>query len=288
MKVGIDSYSYHRYFGEVYDNQQKPGKTMGYEDFLRRAVALKVDGVSMETCFLSSCDESYLKRLKEIIDKGNLEVVVAWGHPEGFDGGARPEAIADLRKYFPVCHQLGAKVLRVTGSSHAHRNESHGPQIERLTKIFKECATIADGEGVKIADENHFDFTTAEYLGLFQAVGSTSFGMCFDTGNCLRNGDDPVASARLLSRYIFATHTKDVQAVYGGDPKDWMFFACTAVGRGIIDFPALVGEMEKVNYNGLFAVEIDCLHPMHKDEDRAVAESIAYLKKLQRTYPKRA
>ena len=245
MKVGIDSYSYHRYFGEVYDTQEKPAKPMSYEDFLRRAVALKVDGVSMETCFLRSCDESYLKRLREIIDTGRLEVVVAWGHPEGFDGGTRPDAIADLRRYFPVCHALGAKVLRLTGSSLAHRNEPHGPQIDKLTRIFKECAVMADAEGVKLADENHFDFTTAEYLGLFQAVGHKSLGMCFNTGNCLRNGDDPVASARLLAPYILATHTKDVQAVYGRDPKDWTFFACTAVGRGIIDFPSLVAEMEK-------------------------------------------
>ena len=98
MKVGIDSYCYHRYFGEVYDNQQKPSKSMSYEDFLRRAVELKVDGVSLETCFLAGTDEKYLRGLKDIIDRGSLEVVVAWGHPQGFRGGAAPEAVEDLAK----------------------------------------------------------------------------------------------------------------------------------------------------------------------------------------------
>ena len=62
--------------------------------------------------------------------------------------------------------------MRVVGSSLDYRNDPHGPQIERLTKIFRECAKMAADEGVKLADENHFDFTVDEYLGLLDAVGS--------------------------------------------------------------------------------------------------------------------
>jgi 3-oxoisoapionate decarboxylase len=287
MKVAIDSYSYHRFFGEVYDNQKKPAKSMSYADFLKRAVQLKVDGVSLETCFFESFDESYLKGLKEIIDAGSMEVVVAWGHPKGFEGGKKPEELADLKKHFLTCRILGASVMRVVGSSLDYRNDPHGPQIERLTGIFKECAKIAGNEGVKLADENHFDFTMDEYLGLFQAVGSPHFGLCFDTGNCLRNGDEPVESARRLGKHIFATHTKDVTPVYGGNPKDWMYFATTPVGKGIVNFPGIVAELERQGYAGLYAVELDYLHPMYKDEDLAVKESISYLKKLQKSYPKK-
>jgi sugar phosphate isomerase/epimerase len=288
MKVGIDSYSYHRYFGEVYGNQKKPDRSMSYEDFLRKTAALRVDGVSLETCFFQSIDESYLKRLKDLCDAANLEVVVAWGHPLGFEGGRKPKAADDMRRHFRTCHILGAKVMRVVGSSLDYRNDPHGPQIEKLTKIFRKCAKMAGDEGIILADENHFDFTTDEYLGLMEAVGSPHFGMCFDTGNCLRNGDDPVASARLLGKHIVATHTKDVMPQYGWDPKDWMFFACTPVGQGLIDFPALVGELEKAGYKGLFAVELDYMDPKYKDEDRAVKASVAYLKKLQRKHPPRA
>ena len=287
MKIGIDSYSYHRYFGEVYPNQAKPIRSMTYEDFLKRASALGADGVSLETCFFQSRDESYLKRLRELCDAGGLEVVVAWGHPRGFEGGQKPEAADDLRAHFAACRILGSKVLRVVGSSLDHRNEPHGPQIERLTKIFRECAKMAGDEGVVLADENHFDFTTDEYLQLLQAVDSPHFRMCFDTGNCLRNGDDPVASARLLAKYIVATHTKDVMPQYGWDPKDWMFFACTPVGKGLINFPALVAELDQAGYEGLFAIELDYMDPAYRDEDLAVRSSVAYLKKLRRGLPGR-
>ena len=34
MKVGIDSYCYHRFFGEVYPDQKPPAKNMTMQDFL--------------------------------------------------------------------------------------------------------------------------------------------------------------------------------------------------------------------------------------------------------------
>ena len=54
MKVGIDSYCYHRFFGEVYPDQKPPAKRMTMQDFLVRARELKVDGVSLKSSFLPS------------------------------------------------------------------------------------------------------------------------------------------------------------------------------------------------------------------------------------------
>lgn len=56
MKIGIDSYCYHRLFGEVYDFQAKPDKLKTVDEFLDFAKELEVDGVSLETCFLPSLD----------------------------------------------------------------------------------------------------------------------------------------------------------------------------------------------------------------------------------------
>ena len=83
MKVGIDSYCYHRFFGEVYPQQEKPPKDMTFEDFINRAVALEVDGVSLESCFLPSFDNAYLSEIKGMLDEHNLDRVYAWGHPDG-------------------------------------------------------------------------------------------------------------------------------------------------------------------------------------------------------------
>ncbi len=281
MKVGIDSYCYHRFFGEVYGPLGEPSRRMTYTDFLQRAAELKVDGVSLETCFFESFDDAYLKGLKAIIDAGKMEPVVAWGHPKGFEGGKKPEAMAEIRQMFRVCHILGAKVMRVVGSSLDYRNDPHEPQLKALTSIFKEAAKAAEDEGVKLAMENHFDFTTDEFVDLVDRVDSSHFGVCFDTGNALRIGDDPVESARVLGKHILATHTKDVKPVYGVSPKEWYFFACVPVGQGVINMPALVDALLATGYEGLFAIELDYAHPDVKDEDVAVEQSVKYLQGLQ-------
>jgi len=281
MKVGIDSYCYHRFFGEVYGPLGEPTRRITYHDFLHRANELKVDGVSLETCFFESFDDAYLKGLKEIIDQGHLEPVVAWGHPKGFEGGKTPQAMAELQGMFRVCRILGANVMRVVGSSLDYRNDPHEPQLKALTGIFKEAAQMAEGEGVKLAVENHFDFTTAEYMDLVERVDSPYFGMCFDTGNALRIGDDPVASVRLLGKHILATHTKDVKPIYGASPQEWYFFGCVPVGQGVINMPGLVDALLDTGYQGLFAIELDYAHPEVGDEDVAVEQSVKYLQGLQ-------
>ncbi len=93
MKVGIDSYCYHRFFGEVYAQQRPPAKAMTVEDFLDRAKALGVDGVSLESCFIPRRgDRGYLAALKGRIDAHGFDRVYAWGHPDGLRGGKDPEA----------------------------------------------------------------------------------------------------------------------------------------------------------------------------------------------------
>jgi len=280
MKIGIDSYCYHRYFGEVYPNQEDPGKRMTYQDFVKRAIELKVDGINFETCFFESYDETYLKELKNLLDSGGLECVVAWGHPDGYEGGKNPAAFEDLKKQFAVCEILGSKVMRIVGSSLAFRHEDHRKQIKKLIKLLKTPAVMAEDKGIRLAMENHFDFSADEFLEIMDGINSPAMGVTFDTCNALRTGDRPEDFANKLKDYIFASHIKDCAPIYGGDPADWFYFASVPVGKGIIDFPNLLKTMGKNGFDGILAVEIDYLHPDYPDEDAAVAESIGYLQTL--------
>jgi len=68
---------------------------------------------------------------------------------------------------------------------------------------------------IKLAMENHFDFTCDEMLEMFEELSSPYFGMTLDTGNALRYGDDPVEAVKKLSKYIHAIHLKDVLPLDG-------------------------------------------------------------------------
>ena len=77
MKVGIDSYCYHRFFGEVYPEQKAPDKKMTPEDFIQRAGELGVDGVSLESCSLMFRFESHQEQLGRLSKMFSEAVKVA-------------------------------------------------------------------------------------------------------------------------------------------------------------------------------------------------------------------
>ena len=277
LKIGIDSYCYHRYFGEVYPFQKDPGRRWNTSDFVRRAADLKVEGVSLETCFFSGLDEGYLRDLRSSLDQHGLDRVVAWGHPDGLEGGKNLEALSDLVKHIGVAKNLGAKVMRIIGSSLRFRDEAHGPQLERLAAMLKEAVLVAEDEDIILAIENHIDFTASEILTLIDQVGSKFFGVNFDTGNALRLFEDPVEEARLLAPFIHATHIKDVSPRRGGSPREWNFWESVPAGKGVVDIAGVMQVLKNQGYQGTLCVEVDCLRP-DWEEDEAVQMSVKYLR----------
>ena len=282
MKVGIDSYCYHRFFGEVYPDQQQPEKIMTMEDFLKRAYEIGAEGVSLETCFLPSLEESYLKELKPQLDDYGFDRVLAWGHPDGLERGLNPAALEELKMLIPRTRLIGTDVMRVTGSSFSFRFEDHQEQLKRLAVQFKECMAIANDCGVKLAVENHLDFTSDEIMQLLEMVDNKDFGVNFDTGNFLRMLDDPVAGMEKLAPYVFATHCKDLMVDASVDPREWHFFAGVPAGQGLVDNLKLAEYLAKANYKGFLAVEIDHPHTSWTGyEDEAVSISVKELKRIR-------
>jgi sugar phosphate isomerase/epimerase len=281
MKVGIDSYCYHRFFGDVYPQQEKPPKDMTFEDFINRAVALEVDGVSLESCFLPSFDNAYLSEIKGMLDEHNLDRVYAWGHPDGLEGGKNEKACEEMIQHIEYADAIGAKVMRVVGSSLMFRFEPHGLQIETLSRMFSDAVKVAQQHDIKLADENHIDFDADEMLTLINNVNSSYFGINFDTGNFLRVLDDPIQGMEKLAKHVFATHIKDLKPQKGVPVNEWFFFSSTPIGEGLVDNRKLAQILKNNDYEGFLAVEIDFLHPdYNNDEDKAVAESIKELKRI--------
>ena len=281
MKVGIDSYCYHRFFGEVYPHQNQPAKQWTLEDFIKRAKELDVDGVSLESCFIPRFDKAYLSEIKGMLDEFNFDRVYAWGHPDGLAGGKNEAAYDEMIEHIEYANAIGAKVMRVVGSSLMFRFEDHGPQIEKLSRMFTNAMKVADTYGIKMADENHIDYNADEMLELIHNVNHPNFGINFDTGNFLRVLDDPIQGMEKLAKYTFATHVKDLRINPQAAVNDWYFFSCTPVGDGLVNNQKLAQLLKDANFEGLLAMEIDTLHPDYNDdEDSAVAQSVKELKKI--------
>jgi len=283
MKIGIDSYCFHRFFGEVYEGQPEPDAAMTMEDFLDFAVGLGVDGVSLESCFFPSTEASWFRQLKASLDDHGLERVYAWGHPQGLEDGANHAALEDMIAQIDNAVEIGAEVMRVVPGPGPgdYRYLPRQPRLDILAGWFGEAARAAAQRGVKLAAENHGDYTAREMLWLVEAVGSPYFGVNFDSGNFLRLLDDPLGAMETLRQYVFATHIKDLKVRRDVPASEWYFFSSTPVGEGLIDIGHVIRLLAEANYDGLLAVEVDHLHPDYGyDEHMAVRQSIGELRRL--------
>lgn len=93
-------------------------------------------------------------------------------------------------------------------------------------------------------------------------------GMCLDIGHDTRNGKDPVADLKKYHSRVFDMHIKDVT----GRTK---LGYSLEVGRGVIDFPALVRMLRKVGYSGVCSLEHE---KDMADPFMGIAESIGYFR----------
>lgn len=93
-------------------------------------------------------------------------------------------------------------------------------------------------------------------------------GMCLDTGHDTRSGKDPVADLNKYQSRVFDIHIRDVT----GSTK---LGSSIEIGRGIVDFPALVKMLRKVGYTGVCSIEHD---KDMTDPFMGIAESIGYFR----------
>lgn len=93
-------------------------------------------------------------------------------------------------------------------------------------------------------------------------------GLCLDIGHAFRAGAKPEKAVTDYASRIFDLHIKDVTAAKA-DAK------AIEVGRGAIDFPALIAALRKIQYKGVCSIEFE---KDMKDALPGIAESAGYLR----------
>jgi 3-oxoisoapionate decarboxylase len=288
MKVGIDSYSFHRYFGEIYEGlQTDPGKRWKMQgEFLDFAIVQKVDEVAVESCFFDAMDDGLVGEIKARVAEAGIVPVLGWGHPDGLYGGTDEEALRELLAHIPQARKLGCSVMGIRAASMKYADAPRESLMEASVRMLRTAAKAAAAEGIILGLENHIDFTSAEIAQMIEAVGSESLKVNFDTGNTLRKFEDPVEAAKRLAPYAVSTHTKDIITLpKGGNPSEhFTYWPSAPAGQGLIDMAGVVKALGAGGFAGALTVELDLIGPQfaHKSEEKLVAESIEYLRDLIR------
>ncbi len=280
MNIGIDSYSYHRYFGETTAWEQPVHVRWQAADFVARAAQLGVDAVSFQTAYLPELTPDGIAELRAQLDAHGLVRVLAWGHPSGLEGGANPDKTAALRRLFPHAQALGCSIVRLVCGNQFWWRQRVNERVPRLVPILKMLAQEAAEFGLILAVENHADFAMRDLVDMVESVGAENLGICFDTGNAVRVGDDLMEAAQMAAPYIRMVHLKDLVMgdEWQGDPMGW--WPAAPLGKGDFDLRTFITLLR--GYTGTLFVEMANLYSTWTDEDEAVDESVAYLRELLR------
>jgi len=136
------------------------------------------------------------------------------------------------------------------------------PLVNEKVKQFDiEVAIHNHGPGDKIYPTPESIYEKVEKL-------DNRIGLCIDIGHTARIGADPIADAERFADRLLDVHVKDVSAAA---PEG----KTVEIGRGVIDIPAFLRTLIKINYARVASFEHE------KDENdplAGLAESVGYIR----------
>jgi sugar phosphate isomerase/epimerase len=237
----------------------------------------------------------------ERIDDRHKSILPArlWG--DGDPEGVRQRAAAEMIHVGEAAKMLGINTVNgFTGSPVWHLLYSFPPVspdaikagFQETAERFKPILDAYQKLGVRFALEVHpteiaFDISSSQTL--LEALDyHPAFGFNYDPSHFGYQSVDYVAFINQFADRIFHVHMKDVwwsdvptrAGVFGGHlpfghpDRCWDF---RSVGRGRIDFEAIIRALNKIDYQGPLSVEWE---DNGMDREHGAAESLRFVKKI--------
>jgi 3-oxoisoapionate decarboxylase len=247
MKLGIDSFA-------TRNSGLDPVGVLGL------AAELGLSGVLFELSPFQSFRDDYLARIRAFADERQLYVEFGMGsilrrHPmaekgrqlladAGYDTNVSDAQI--VINHLEVARKLGSPILRCVAGNLFVRDEGYDmpATADDVVAILREACRAAEEMGMKIAIENHADFTVRELASIHARINSPAFGFTVDCANLAFDLDNPVRLAEILAPHALTTHFKNYRIIRTGEG---LALQNGALGDGDIDLPAIAATLAKYN-----------------------------------------
>jgi inosose dehydratase len=154
-------------------------------------------------------------------------------------------------------------------------------QWERFARGAERVArAVVDATGLRTVFHHHcagFVETPGEVETLLRRTDRGLLGLCLDTGHYAYGGGDPLAALRAQGDRVWHVHFKDchpgVAAAARGEGLGYLEAVARGVfcelGKGQVDFAAVVAELRGRGYEGWVVVEQDVLPGMGTPRESA-------------------
>jgi len=195
-----------------YDKYLRHGP-MTLEDFILKAVELRLVAVDMTAYYLKSTDPEYLDGLRRL----------AYKHALAFSGAAcgvsmvqadaqkRAESLEEIKKWVDVTDQLGASHLRIFAGE-LPKGSSLKDAIDWVVESMKAACDYSGKKGITLGVEDHEGVTQSAdvCLEIMQRVNSPYAGINLDITNFVPTpAQDAYAQIAACIPYATNIHIRD-------------------------------------------------------------------------------
>jgi sugar phosphate isomerase/epimerase len=286
MKIGVSSYSFHRYLQD--------GRLDRF-GVIEKSKELGFDGVEFSGIGLPADDPGALplaQKIKAAAAKAGLPIYSYTIKGNFLDKHGWQAEVERLKGEVKVAAELGVPCMRhdsAWGPLDGKNPADEAAFEEVLPILAKGCRAVTEFAadlGVKTVVENHGYFVqdSVRCEKLMRAVNHPNFGALVDMGNFLCADDDPVAACQRMAPYAKHFHAKDfhVKCSRAADPGEGWFksrggnyLRGSIIGHGNVDVPGCVAAMKAVGYPGPLSIEFEGM----EDNLQALRIGLANLRK---------
>jgi sugar phosphate isomerase/epimerase len=250
LRVGLDNYC-------LFPKNMMP------DEFVTWASVNGAEGVAFSgfsDVILEKISTSYLHDVRK--RAADLNLYLEWGNgqhvPMDLTNFTKKDIFDSNRKIVEKAGALGTRIIR-SCSGGLMRWKQNAPDTEvflneAAVELKREAQLFRDN-GVVLAIETHFEFTTFELLRLFDmcdAAPDDWIGICLDTMNLLTMLEDPLAATDRVLPWVVSTHIKDGGILLS---EDGITTFPAPIGKGIVDIEAITLMLQSLNKEIHLSVE---------------------------------
>jgi inosose dehydratase len=227
-------------------------------------------------------------RLTQELKSRNLDLLASWVSVKLHDANEHAQSIADCVRTAKLLAAVGGKdnfivlgndpYVDPVRTKNAGRIKPEHGMSEAQWKVFAEGANkvaqaVMDEAGLRTVIHHHIGTwieTPAETAKLLSMTNPDILGLVFDTGHWTFGGGDAVEGLKQHQDRIWHVHFKDCEPNVAAQSRVEEWDGVTSVGKGIfcelgkgeVNFPAVLQALRDMSYAGWIVVEQDVLPGM--------------------------
>ena len=203
-------------------------------------------------------------RFRDLLARNGLRLSALYAGARFSDASRADETIASIEQVARFLSALDVDRI-VFGPAGPRSGPTSAEDLEQACQTIEEAARRTADLGVRACVHPHLGTEIqdrAEIDAIMAGTDAALVGFCPDTAHLTGAGMDPTEVIRTYGARIGYVHLKDIAAdtTVGADVAssgtDAMSLFCE-LGRGDVDFPAVMAALAEVGYTGWLTVEID-------------------------------